>query len=78
MFYYRHSASSDDDSECLTRCLQMTFNPAHRHQLFLLFEREILILDLDLDLSIGTIHLDKSSPGFVKVGKIIINNNFCL
>ena len=66
--YYRQSVSSDDDSDDLTRCLQIVFNPAHRHQLFLLFEREILILDLDLDLNIGTIHLDKSSPSFVKVG----------
>ena len=46
--YYRQSVSSDDDSEDLTRCLQIVFNPAHHYQLFLLFEREILILDLDL------------------------------
>ena len=46
--YIRPSLSSDDDTEDLTRCLQIVFNPAHRHQLFLLSEREILIIDLDL------------------------------
>ena len=68
--------SSEEDTEYQTHCLQIAFNPAHRHQLFLVFEREILVLDIDLDISLATIHLDKNSPSFVKVSDIHIWQNF--
>lgn len=63
----KRSGVTDEDSDLLTSCKQVIFNPAHRHIALLVFSTEIHMIDLDVDLTIGMIRLDKSSPNFVKV-----------
>ncbi|XP_045190429.2 WD repeat-containing protein 11-like [Mercenaria mercenaria] len=63
----KRQSVSDDDSDLQTSCKQVVFNPAHKHIVLLVFPREIHMIDLEVDLTIGTIRLDRASPNFVKV-----------
>ena len=54
-----------EDNLSLIECLQVTFSPAVRHHLFLLFSREILILDTDVMQAVGSIFLERSFSPFV-------------
>ncbi|XP_052771581.1 WD repeat-containing protein 11-like isoform X2 [Mya arenaria] len=55
-----------DDTECTTSCIQAVFSPAHQNMVFLVFPTEIQIIDVEVDLAVHALRLDKSSPSFVK------------
>ena len=54
----------DEDILLLTDCLQMEFSPVQRDHLFLMFRREILILDLAINCTVGSIMAEKSTSSF--------------
>ena len=54
----------DEDILLLTDCLQMEFSPVQRDHLFLMFRREILILDLAINCIVGSIMAGKSTSSF--------------
>lgn len=72
LVYLRQSVT-DEDGDLLTSCKQVVFNPAHRHIVLVVFAVEIHMMDLDVDLTIGVIRLDRASPNFVKV-TVFVNN----
>ena len=51
----------------LVGCLQVVFSPNQRNQLLLLFKKEVLILDIDMGCSIGSVHLEKSTSPFLHI-----------
>ena len=57
----------DEDILLLTECLQMDFSPVQRGHLFLMFRREILILDLAINCTVGTIMAEKSTSSFAQL-----------
>ncbi|XP_060592293.1 WD repeat-containing protein 11-like [Ruditapes philippinarum] len=63
----RQSSINEDDQDLLTSCKQVVFNPAHRHIVLCVFATEIHVIDLDVDLTVSTMRLDRSSPNFAKV-----------
>jgi hypothetical protein len=66
-FSSRQSSINEDDQDLLTSCKQVVFNPAHRHIVLCVFSTEIHVIDLDVDLTVSTMRLDRSSPNFAKV-----------
>ncbi|XP_059139612.1 WD repeat-containing protein 11-like [Physella acuta] len=59
--------SPDEESVTLNECLQLCFHRSCRHHLMLLYPREMLILDLEINQTVGIIALDRSSSSFTKV-----------
>uniref|UniRef100_A0A2C9KHQ4 Uncharacterized protein n=1 Tax=Biomphalaria glabrata TaxID=6526 RepID=A0A2C9KHQ4_BIOGL len=59
--------ANDDENVTLNECLQLCFHHSCRHHLMLLYPREMLILDLEINQTVGIIALDRSSSSFSKV-----------
>ncbi|XP_052227947.1 WD repeat-containing protein 11-like [Dreissena polymorpha] len=62
----RSSALSDDDSDVMTSCVQVVFSPAHQHLVLLVFPSEIQTLDIEVDIVVSAIRLDKNAALFLK------------
>ncbi|GFO31567.1 WD repeat-containing protein 11 [Plakobranchus ocellatus] len=63
----RPRGSPEEESVTLNECLQVCFHRSCRHHLVLLYPREMLILDLEINQTVGIIALDRSSSSFAKV-----------
>ncbi|GFR86903.1 WD repeat-containing protein 11 [Elysia marginata] len=63
----RPRGSPEEESVTLNECLQVVFHRSCRHHLILLYPREMLILDLEINQTVGLIALDRSSSSFTKV-----------
>ena len=61
------STSRDESIIPLSECLQVVFSPIQRNQVFLLFKRVVLIVDLEVLCTVGEIVLEKATSPFVKV-----------
>ncbi|CAL1537683.1 unnamed protein product [Lymnaea stagnalis] len=59
--------SPEEESVTLNECLQLCFHRSCRHHLMLLYPREMLILDREINQTVGIIALDRSSSSFTKV-----------
>ena len=59
--------SPEEEAVTLNECLQVCFHRSCRHHLILLYPREMLILDLEINQTVGLIALDRSSSSFSKV-----------
>lgn len=57
----------DDDSISLQECIQMTYLRSCRHHLVLLYPREILLMDLEINQTVGIISADRSGSPFLEV-----------
>ena len=51
-------------------CLQLEFHKARRHHLILLYSREILVLDLEINQTVGIISTERTGSPFIKVVSI--------
>ena len=51
----------------LNDCLQLEYHQSCRHHLLLLYSKEILILDLQINQTVGIISIERNSSPFVKV-----------
>ncbi|KAK3729030.1 hypothetical protein RRG08_005403 [Elysia crispata] len=63
----RPRGSPEEENVTLNECLQVCFHHSCRHHLILLYPREMLILDLEINQTVGLIALDRSSSSFTKV-----------
>lgn len=52
----------------MSECLQLAYHKTVRDQLLLLYPREILILDLAINQTVGIIALDRTTSPFLQVG----------
>lgn len=59
--------SNDVESVALNECLQLMYHQSCRHHLILLYPREILILDLEINQTVGIIQLEKSGSPYIQV-----------
>jgi hypothetical protein len=57
----------------LNDCLQILFHPIHRHLILIVYAREILIFDLQILQTVGTIFCEKHSAAFYKVRFFFLN-----
>lgn len=56
----------------LNDCIQLLYHQSCRHHLVLVYTREILILDLEINQTVGIIPIERAGSPFVQVrGKII-------
>ncbi|XP_075922520.1 WD repeat-containing protein 11 isoform X1 [Petromyzon marinus] len=51
----------------LTECIQMSYLPAHRSHMLLLYPREIVILDLEISQTVGIVAIERSGVPFLQV-----------
>ncbi|CAF0830559.1 unnamed protein product [Adineta ricciae] len=51
----------------LNDCIQVLFHPIHRHLILIVYPREILIFDLQILQTVGTILCEKNSAAFYKI-----------
>ncbi|CAL4100716.1 unnamed protein product, partial [Meganyctiphanes norvegica] len=56
-----------DDSSQLSDCLQLIYHRTVADELLLLYSREILILDLTINQTVGIIYLDRAMSAFTQV-----------
>ena len=56
-----------DEPTSFSDCLQMCYSPACRHHLFLVYPREILLLDLQVHQTVGVIYLERNCSPFQQI-----------
>jgi len=62
---YRINAGSSKTNQAGTDSFQqMTFSPHHRNIIYFLLDRRILIFDLTIHQSVGSVSLERSKPSF--------------
>ncbi|XP_071948596.1 WD repeat-containing protein 11-like [Antedon mediterranea] len=61
------NGSSDTDPISLNDCIQLCYLQSCRHHLLLLYTREILILDLEINQTVGTIPMERTGSPFQMV-----------
>ena len=59
--------AQDEETVALNECLQLTYHQACRHHLILLYSREILILDLEINQTVGIIPMERTGSPFTQV-----------
>ncbi|CAF3727570.1 unnamed protein product [Adineta steineri] len=65
-----HNKQDDQASSAvvsLNDCIQILFHPIHRHLILIVYPREILIFDLQILQTVGTILCEKNSAAFYKI-----------
>ena len=67
MTYYFFPCRSEDEIDSGCDCLQVVYLQANRNHVLLLFPREILILDMDIGLALGSFSIENNSPSFQAV-----------
>ncbi|OWF51700.1 WD repeat-containing protein 11-like isoform X2 [Mizuhopecten yessoensis] len=60
-------SGGDEESVTLNECLQLEFHRACRHHLILVYPREILLLDLEINQTVGIITMERTGSPFVQV-----------
>lgn len=58
------------ESVTLNDCLQLSYLPSKRNYMLLLYPREILILDLEVNQTVGVIAIERTGVPFLQVRKI--------
>lgn len=66
-FFLSKPSGADEESVSLNECLQLSFHRSCRHHILLLYTREILILDLQINQTVGIIAIDRASSPFTQV-----------
>jgi hypothetical protein len=59
--------SQEEESIALNECIQLCFHQSCRHHILLVYLREILILDLEINQTVGIIALDRTGSPFSRV-----------
>ena len=60
------SENSATGSSSAPECVQVLFHKTSRNHLLMVFQRQVLIFDLDIEQIVGAIGLDKNSPAIVQ------------
>ncbi|XP_054019507.1 WD repeat-containing protein 11 [Dryobates pubescens] len=73
------------ESVTLNDCLQLSFLPSKRNYMLLLYPREILILDLEVNQTVGVIAIERTGVPFIQVipcfqrdGLFCLHENGCI
>ena len=61
----------EEENIALNECIQLTYHKACRHHLILVYAREVLILDLEINQTVGTIPMDRTGSPFLEVHNIV-------
>ncbi|GAB1607865.1 WD repeat-containing protein 11-like isoform X2 [Argonauta hians] len=61
------SNSNDEESFTLSECLQLAYHNCCRHHLILVYPREVLILDLKINQTVGIIPMERTGSPFMQV-----------
>ncbi|XP_013774548.1 WD repeat-containing protein 11-like [Limulus polyphemus] len=61
------SKSGSEEAISLNDCLQLAFHPAYRHHLLLLYPKEVLILDLEINQTIGIIAVERNGAAVTQM-----------
>ncbi|XP_064605109.1 WD repeat-containing protein 11-like [Liolophura sinensis] len=61
------SNKSVEESVNLNECIQLVYHQACRHHLILLYPRELLILDLEINQTVGTIPMERTGSPFTQI-----------
>ncbi|KAI5748459.1 hypothetical protein M8J77_025794 [Diaphorina citri] len=56
-----------EDAITLTECLQLTYHRSLRHHILLLYARDILIIDLHINMSVGVIPIERTASPLIQV-----------
>ena len=64
--------AQDEESVALNECLQLTYHQASRHHIILVYPREILMLDLNINQTVGIIPMERSGSPFIQVTLVLI------
>lgn len=56
-----------DASLTVSECIQFTYHHALRNHLLLMYQHDILIIDLNISMTVGVISIDKSFSPFCQV-----------
>lgn len=69
VFYFvcTRGTKEDSDQVVLNDCIQLVYHQSCRHHLILVYIREILILDLEINQTVGIIPLERAGSPFVQV-----------
>ena len=59
--------SQEDEVVALNECLQLAYHQACRDHMILVYPREILILDLAINQTVGIIPLERTASPFLQV-----------
>lgn len=59
--------NSSAESVTLNDCLQLSYLPSKRNYMLLLYPREILILDLEVNQTVGVIAIERTGVPFLQV-----------
>ncbi|XP_078310578.1 WD repeat-containing protein 11-like [Crassostrea virginica] len=63
----KKGTKEDSDQVVLNDCIQLVYHQSCRHHLILVYTREILILDLEINQTVGIIPLERAGSPFVQV-----------
>lgn len=55
----------------LNDCLQLAYLPSKRNHMLLLYPREILILDLEVNQTVGVIAIERTGIPFLQVSTLV-------
>jgi hypothetical protein len=70
-FLFRQDDQLSSTVVSLNDCIQILFHPIHRHLILIVYSREILIFDLQILQTVGSISCEKNSAAFYKVRFLI-------
>ncbi|XP_026682109.1 LOW QUALITY PROTEIN: WD repeat-containing protein 11-like, partial [Diaphorina citri] len=56
-----------EDAITLTECLQLTYHRSLRHHILLLYARDILIIDLHINMSVGVIPIERTASPLIQM-----------
>lgn len=54
----------------ISDCLQLVYHRALRNHVILLYARDILLIDLHINMTVGVVSIDKSSSPLLQVSAI--------
>lgn len=60
-------SSNTDDGVTLNECLQLSYHRSYRHHLLLLYPREVLILDLEINQTVGIVSSDHNGSPMMQL-----------
>ncbi len=62
----------------LTDCLQIVFSRSNRHHLFVVYPREIVIMDVEIRQAVGSVVSERNTSAFVQVQSVEGSCRHCL
>ncbi|XP_013381759.1 WD repeat-containing protein 11 isoform X1 [Lingula anatina] len=67
VLYHLRTVPLEEVNVTLNECLQLTYHQTCRHHIILLYAREVLILDLEINQTVGIIPIDRTGSSFAQI-----------